>query len=330
MDRRGNLEDILKNSKYFKVVCGAGNEDPKDVEKITMVYTLAGTTAVDISANLDVVKAARRGIQKARKIADKFGKKIPFDPYINVSVGLKGDPHVRKAEIKKDLCTECGACIKSCEQHAIDSKYNVIKKRCIGCGKCSEVCPSDAIRFYSKRVNLEKILPECIKNGTETLELHAVTDDDESVMKDWRLINSLIPDNYISMCLDRNLLSNQHLIRRIESAYNVTKDRFIVQADGVPMGGGKDDYKTTLQAIAIADIVEKSKIPVKILLSGGTNSKTAELAKMCGVKFNGVSIGTFARKIIYEYVKSDDFESNEESIKKAVEIAEKLIKDNIG
>jgi len=96
------------------------------------------------------------------------------------------------------------------------------------------------------------------------------------------------------------------------------------------MGGGKDDYNTTLQAVAIADIVQKSKLPVMILLSGGTNSKTAELAKKCGVRFNGVSIGTFARKLIYEYIKSDDFESNEKLIKKAVDVAEKLVKDNRG
>jgi len=233
LDRRKNLEEILKSGKYFKVVCGAGNEDPDEVEKIVMVYTLAGTTAVDISANVEVVKAAKSGIEKAKKLASKLGKKIPFDPYINVSVGLKGDPHVRKAEIDKKICSECGACIEACEQHAIDSNFVVIKMKCIGCGKCSEVCPSDAVSYYSKKVDLEKILPECIENGTETLELHAVTDDDESVMRDWKLIDSLIPNNFISMCLDRNLLSNQHLINRIKDASDITKERFIVQADGV-------------------------------------------------------------------------------------------------
>jgi len=330
MNRRKNLEIILDSGKYFKVVCGAGNEDPKEVEKIVMVYTLAGTTAVDISANVDVVKAAKSGIKKAKKLAPKLGKKILFDPYINVSVGLKGDPHVRKAEINKEICRECGACIQACEQHAIEDDFVVIKKKCIGCGKCSEVCPADAISFYSKKVDIDKILPECINNGTETLELHAVISDDDAVMKDWEVIDSLIPDNFISMCLDRNLLSNQHLLGRIQKAYDITKERFIVQADGVPMGGGSDDYNTTLQAIAIADIVQKSKIPVKILLSGGTNSKTGDLARMCDIKFCGVAVGTFARKLIYDYIKTDGFLENEELIKKAVNVGEKLIKDNIG
>ena len=65
MNRYKTLKGILQARKYFKVVCGAGNEDPFEVEKITMVYTIAGTTCVDISANVDVVEAAKRGIKKA-------------------------------------------------------------------------------------------------------------------------------------------------------------------------------------------------------------------------------------------------------------------------
>lgn len=67
---------------------------------------------------------------------------------------------------------------------------------------------------------------------------------------------------------------------------------------------------TTLQAIATADVLnkkfnmtidKKSKVlkykttnEVNQLLSGGTNSLTAVLAG--GVKFQGASLGTFARK----------------------------------
>ena len=212
MNRFDLLKKILEEKRYFKVVCGAGNEDPEEVEKITMVYTLAGTTAVDVSANVDIVDAAKSGIKKAKKIASEIDKEIEFDPYINVSVGLKGDPHVRKARIDDKSCVKCELCIKSCEQHAIDKKFSVIEMRCIGCGNCAKVCPEDAIEYYNKRADLSKILPECIKHGTETLELHAVSDDDEAVMKDWELLDSLVPNNYISMCLDRSLLSNKHLI----------------------------------------------------------------------------------------------------------------------
>lgn len=81
----------------------------------------------------------------------------------------------------------------------------------------------------------------------------------------------------------------------------------IVQADGFPMSGGKDDYKTTLQAVATAEIVQNAKLPVYIMLSGGTNSKTAELAKMCSIDYNGIAIGTFARKVAGRYIEREDF-----------------------
>ena len=41
------------------------------------------------------------------------------------------------------------------------------------------------------------------------------------------------------------------------------------------------------------------KLP--ILISGGTNSLTGKLARQCGVNFNGIAIGTYARKIIRDY-----------------------------
>ena len=50
-------------------------------------------------------------------------------------------------------------------------------------------------------------------------------------------------------------------------------------------------------------------------MSGGTNSKTSELAHLCGVDFCGVAIGSYARKII----------KNTEDEKEAVESAKKLV-----
>ena len=51
----------------------------------------------------------------------------------------------------------------------------------------------------------------------------------------------------------------------------------------------------------------KKKNEINILMSGGTNSLSAKLAKQNDVKFQGVSIGTFARKIIKEYIELPDF-----------------------
>ena len=98
------------------------------------------------------------------------------------------------------------------------------------------------------------------------------------------------------------------------------------------MSGGDDDFNTTLQAIAIADIINKdlmkkdkkfSSLP--ILLSGGTNGKTKELSDLCNVSFSGISIGTHARKIVKGYIQNRNFDSDINSLKSAVAIAKDLV-----
>ena len=329
-ERYNELKKVLKERKYFKVVCGAGNEDPDEVYRLSLVYTLAGALGIDISANADVVTASMRGVDRAFKIAPSLGIEIETRPFINVSVGLKGDPHVRKARIVEEKCTECGLCFENCDQEAInENPYRVINYRCIGCGKCSEVCEFEAVEFYTKKVDFNDILPKCIEAGAENIELHAIIPENEPVMRDWKTIAEALPDQFISMCLDRSQLSDAHLIDRIRQARDVASDRLIIQADGAPMSGGSDNYNTTLQAVAIADIVQKSCIPLKILLSGGTNSMTGELAKLCGLTVHGVSVGTFARNLVKGDINTPDFDSKLDVIKRAVEKGKKLVNANI-
>lgn len=330
MNRYKELRKILEERRYFKVVCGAGNEDHEEVRLLSMIYTLAGALGIDVSANVQVVKASMDGIDRAFEIASKLNIRIPVRPFINVSVGLKGDPHVRKAQIDKIVCTQCGACVDVCEQKAIESvTLTVIKERCIGCGACEKKCPADAVVYETKKVDFQTVLPECLRAGSETLELHAIIADDQAVLKDWQVVSSALPDNFISMCLDRSQLSDEHLVNRIKRAKEIAGDRLIIQADGAPMSGGEDDCNTTLQAVAIADIVQKSRIPLMLLLSGGTNSKTGELAKLCNLNVHGISIGTFARKIIRREIETPDFDTNMEAIMKAYQIAKWLIDANL-
>ena len=125
-------------------------------------------------------------------------------------------------------------------------------------------------------------------------------------------------------------MSNEKLICRLKE---MLKDResytTIIQADGAPMSGGKDDYKTTLQAVAAAEIIQNANLPVYILLSGGTNSKTSELATLCGIDFCGVAIGSFARKIVREYTDRPDFYTNPEIFNSALKIAKNLVDTTI-
>lgn len=329
MTRFELMTDLLEKRKLFKLVCGAGNEDAEEVRRLVFVYSLAGAKCFDVSANTEVVKKATLAINEASDHAKKINKEIRIRPFINVSIGMRGDPHIRKAVIT-NRCIRCGACLSECPTEAISKDIKIIESRCIGCGNCESVCGYDAISFYHKDKNLKKLLGECKECGMEQLELHAAVSDSNFVFEEWKMINEIVYDNYVSMCLDRLHLGDSQLRRRIKKAKEIAGERFIVQADGVPMSGGKDDYNTTLQAVAIADIVMKSDVDVKVLLSGGTNSLTARLAVMCDVAYNGVSIGTFARNLIKDLIREDDFMQNDRKIRRAVKAADRLVRANIG
>ena len=113
---------LLNIGKYFKLVCGAGNEDAEEVKRLTILYTLAGAKGMDVSANIDVVKACMQGIDTAFDLSKKMGIDLKIRPFIMVSVGMPGDHHVRKSFINLDTCLECDLCIPVCPTDAIDRK----------------------------------------------------------------------------------------------------------------------------------------------------------------------------------------------------------------
>ncbi len=328
--------DLLQSSNYFKLVCGAGNEDKNEVEYLTYVYTLAGCAGFDVSASPEIVKSAKKGINAALIKAYELNINIPFTPFVTVSVGMPGDHHVRKAVITND-CVSCNLCIPTCPTDAIPSNLVIIPELCIGCGNCEAACPpvANAIKYNHNSKELSSLLPNCVDAGAESIELHAGVPDDDSTMEEWKVVSDSVPNGMISMCLDRKHLSNEMVIERIKLAKKIADDRLIIQADGIPMSGGTDDFNTTLQAVSIADFINKeikqkekifSKLPV--LISGGTNSYTGDLARNYGVAFNGITIGTHARKVIRQF-ESKPNEMSNENLLMAISNAKKLIISNL-
>ena len=305
------LKELLDSNKCFKLVCGAGNEDALEVEKLVALYSAAGCKFFDLSAKPEIIDAAKRGLQ---------GR----EGYLCVSIGIKGDPHVRKAQIDYEKCAGCHKCEEICPQKTI-KHCKVLAARCIGCGKCFSVCRHGAISFRTENADLREVLPPLIEKGIDCIELHAMGENIDEALEKWNFINEIY-DGILSICTARGHLSEEKMIGLIKKMIENRKPfTTIVQADGFPMSGGKDDYKTTLQAVATAEIVQNAKLPVYIMLSGGTNSKTSELANMCGINYNGIAVGTFARKIVSRWVEREDFLNNEYAFNEALRIAETLV-----
>lgn len=337
MDRFDRLKTLLDESRFFKLVCGAGNENAEEVRRLATVYTLAGANGFDVSAKPEIVKACGEGIDLAYGHADALGLEIADRPYITVSVGMPGDHHVRKAYIIDD-CVSCDLCIPVCPTDAIPESLEIIPELCIGCGNCEAACPPkvSAIRYQHNGKELEDLLPRCLDAGAESIELHAAVPDDQTIMDEWETVCRVGGDVFVSMCLDRYHLSNVQLIDRIRAAHQVAGERTIIQADGVPMSGGSDDHNTTLQAIAIADVIQKDLKEkdrafrgLPILLSGGTNGKTAEMARLCDVPYQGVSIGTHARGIVKDWMSTDGFEHDLDAIGRALVPAVDLVSRSV-
>ena len=308
------LKDLLETKHCFKLVCGAGNEDVEDIKRLVYIYAVAGCRFFDLSANEEVINAACEALKLAKA----------EDAYLCVSVGIKNDPHVNKAVIDYEKCVNCGACEAVCPQGAIH--YAKVKKvKCIGCGRCWKVCSRAAISYVSEEKDLREVLPLIISKNIDCIEFHAMGLDENEIYAKWKYITDNF-DGMLSICTSRGKLSDEGLVNRVKSMIQTRAPySVIIQADGFPMSGGDDDYKSTLQAVATAEIVQNENLPVYLMLSGGTNGKTTELAKMCGISYNGVAVGSYARKIVKKFVERSDFWSNPQVVENALEVAKPLV-----
>ncbi len=312
------LKDLLDARKCFKLVCGAGNEDAQEVERLVTIYSLAGCNFFDLCAKPEIVDAAKRGLDRAG---------IKEDRYLCVSVGIEGDPHITKAVIDQQKCVKCGKCKMICPHDAVIEfdKYKIKKERCIGCMRCAKNCPKQAIEMVSQLQDYDEVLPKIIEKGIDCIEFHAISTDEIDVMKKWLQINEYF-DGMLCISIDRSELGDKKLKDRVKKMLGIRKPyTTIIQADGIAMSGSDDEYGTTLQAVATAQLFQNAQLPAYIMMSGGTNTKSLELASKCNVHPHCLAVGAYARKIVKDYLKAEDLFENPDKMAQAVNIAKSLV-----
>ena len=280
------LLEILNKRRIFKLVLGLGNQSEQQIRDCAGIFAAAGCDMFDINPSVPAINALFSGIIDAGKSPDDF--------FLCLSLGIEGDQHTFKAFVDPSKCIACEKCILSCPQNAISFKNNsafVDSLKCIGCKKCK--CP--AISYQSIPFDLKEVVSLSNRFNADCIELHISSNSSPLESIKYIVDNS---DALLSICLDRKYYSNNDIEKLIQDVIQITQStNFIIQADGVPMSGGDDSFSSTLQAVAMAHLVQK--FGTYLLISGGTNSKTALLADMCGVNFHGISVGSFARKIVF-------------------------------
>ncbi len=315
-----NTKEILSKNKCLKLICGAGNENLKEIEMLSYIYSSAGFNMIDVAAKHETIEASKNGIIRSGREKDVL---------ICVSVGLQDDIHLSKAVINKQKCKACKNCISVCPQNAIfeeDGKIFTDEKKCIGCSRCIDICPNNAIiREHKYKSPCSMLLP-VLSDDIDCVEFHCTSDNESLILEAWKQIKSVYK-GCLSICMDRSKLGDERIITLIKEMSEDTED-IIIQADGKPMSGGNDDFKSNLQNIAFAELIKNNNLPVYLIVSGGTNSKTAEFAKLCNVNTDGIAIGSYARKLVKEEISAPDFwnrkEIQNEAVAKAKALADKL------
>ena len=196
--------------------------------------------------------------------------------------------------------------------------------------QCAKNCPKQAIEMVSQLQDYKEVLPKLIEKGIDCIEFHAISTDEKDVMDKWLQINDFF-DGMLCISIDRSELGDKKLKERVQKMLSIRKPyTTIIQADGIAMSGSDDKYGTTLQAVATAQLFQNANFPAYIMMSGGTNTKSIELAHLCGVKPDCLAVGSYARKIVKEYLTNDNLLNDQNLINEAVKIAKDLVDTIVG
>lgn len=299
--------NALENGTFRKIICGAANTSEEQVERIVLVYSLAGAHVLDIGPQEDIHKAAARGIEKAKLLNPDISP-----PVIMTSINAGDDKHFRKASFDLTKCVQCLECLKTCD-------INKEPEKCYGCARCVEACQHNAVKMVN--------LPEHHKiKNYNAVEIHTGKSSIEH-LKAFLELNrpALDRTDLISISIDSGRFNNDDFIQYANAVVGLFNKKIILQVDGLSMRGGTRK-SSTLQTLSAAGILLNTGVEAFIQLSGGTNHLTQEIANMTGLNISGIGFGSFAKKIILSYIEGYDEKRFMGELPKIVKVAENLVK----
>ncbi|OYD98596.1 4Fe-4S ferredoxin, partial [Nostoc sp. 'Peltigera membranacea cyanobiont' 213] len=284
----------LKQSNWFKLICGASFQHLPAVRNLTLAYTLAGADCIDVAADPAVIAAAQSGLQVAKTLA-KDAQKRGFDykgnlPFLMVSLNDGEDPHFRKAEFNPNECPkDCPRpCERICPAQAIvfdsikEDFSGVVSEKCYGCGRCLPICPYDKIYTASYVTTPGAIAPLVMSTGVDAVEIHTQVGRLAEFERLWQAISPWADRLKVLAisCPDGDGMTDY--LRTVYELIAPLKSALIWQTDGRSMSGDIGDG-TTIAAVKLGQKVLAAKLPGYVQLAGGTNSYTVAKLKAMGL-----------------------------------------------
>lgn len=137
----------------------------------------------------------------------------------------------------------------------------------------------------------------CLDAGAEMVELHASDSDDPDLTAAVAALSALLGDRYLSVCLGaegfrspRDVIHQAGLVREIHGPHTM------IQAEGLSLQKGAAPA-TSVQGLALAQAL-LAKTSAYIVVAGGGNYWTRNLADLLGVPVHAIAAGTYARKLV--------------------------------
>jgi ferredoxin len=330
----GTNIEALEHRRAYKLICGASLTDPEIIESLSTIFSLAGANFLDITPEYRAIQAAKKGIEKAKQIAEENPYKYYYfnEPVLMLSLNVGDDPHFNTALIDTSRCNSCQQCIPECSFSAIQKmrptgEIGINDNICYGCGKCTSICPSSAISLIKNLVDLETVLTKLIDPSITAIEIHVGTAKKETLAEYYHqlfygLQKEVQKNILFSFSMESSLYTTKEFVEYANFITTLSPQRAIIQIDGTPMSGNTDPA-SSLQSIAAAQILLKNNINAYIQLAGGINHQTRTFVNAFGIDCHGIAMGTFARKLVWQYLRNIN---DRQVLDKALRIATSLVK----